>query len=84
MALGAIRACTEAGLKVPSDMKIVGYDHIQFSRFSTPQLSTVDQQKHKVGRLAIEELNRLIRNENEKPRKYEVKPELVVRESSVD
>jgi len=84
MALGAIRACTEAGLKVPSDIKIVGYDNIQFSRFSTPQLSTVDQQKHKAGRLAIEELIRLIRNENEKPRKYEVKPELVVRESSVD
>ncbi|WP_018665384.1 LacI family DNA-binding transcriptional regulator [Heyndrickxia acidiproducens] len=84
MALGAMRACAEAGLDVPSKVKVVGYDNIYFSRYATPRLSTVDQRKKDIGRIAVEELLRLIQDKNEKPKKYEIKPELLIRESSVD
>jgi LacI family transcriptional regulator len=52
MAFGAIRALKEKGLKVPEDVAIVGCDDIEASRFIDPPLSTVRQDKEKLGKIA--------------------------------
>lgn len=80
MAFGALRAIKEAGLKVPEDIRLVGCDDIDACRYSAPMLSTVKQDKERLGKMAAYMLNDLING------KTELKPvfidsELIVRES---
>jgi DNA-binding LacI/PurR family transcriptional regulator len=53
IALGAIRALRRAGMRVPEDVSVVGYDDMLLSRLSTPALSTVKQDTYKAGRLLV-------------------------------
>jgi DNA-binding LacI/PurR family transcriptional regulator len=53
IALGAIRALQRAGMKVPEDVSVVGYDDMLLSRLSTPALSTIKQDTSKAGRLLV-------------------------------
>ncbi len=83
IALGAISALSERGLKVPEDMSIIGYDNIHESRFYAPPLTTIHQSKFRLGIAAIEVLLERINN-NEKahePKVLEFYPELVIRKS---
>ncbi|MFS0673614.1 LacI family DNA-binding transcriptional regulator [Ornithinibacillus sp. 179-J 7C1 HS] len=80
MALGALRAIREAGLQVPSDIRVVGCDDIPACRYSNPRLTTVKQDKEKIGKLSAYMLNDLIEGQSK------IKPvftdsELIVRES---
>ena len=59
-ALGAIRALREAGLRVPQDVSVVGFDDIQAAAFQNPGLTTVRQPLRKMGKTAAETvLNRI-------------------------
>lgn len=84
MALGAISAITEKGLRVPDDISIIGYDDIHASRFYAPPLTTVHQSKRRLGRQA---LNLLLERINQKEAgnhplsRIDITPELVVRKS---
>lgn len=80
MALGAMRAIKEAGLRVPEDIAVIGCDDIEACRYSEPQLTTVKQDKQKIGRLAAYMLNDLIQAERELSPVL-VDPELCVRKS---
>src|SRR6202043_1928274 len=51
-ALGAIRAFQEAGLRVPHDISVVGFDDIQGAAYSNPTLTTVRQPLAEMGRIA--------------------------------
>ena len=82
MAIGAMRACHEFGIKVPSEVKIVGYDNISLASYMYPTLSSVDQCKEDIGRLAVNELIQLIKNPKNKQKQYELEPKLVIRNSS--
>ncbi|AWB46539.1 LacI family transcriptional regulator [Paenibacillus sp. CAA11] len=82
MAIGAIRACSEFGRNVPQDVKVVGYDNIGFSSYMLPSLSTIDQRKDEIGRIAVDELLRLIQNKDLEPQKYNLEPRLLIRNSS--
>ena len=53
IALGAIRALRRAGVSVPEDVSVVGYDDMLLSRLSTPALSTIKQDTAKAGRLLV-------------------------------
>lgn len=53
VALGAIRALQRAGLHVPRDFAVVGYDDMLLNRLSTPALSTIKQDTYKAGRLLL-------------------------------
>ncbi|HEY2419857.1 MAG TPA: LacI family DNA-binding transcriptional regulator [Neobacillus sp.] len=80
MALGAIRAIKEAGLRVPQDIRIVGCDDIAVCRFSDPKLTTVKQDKEKFGKLSAYMLNDLINGKSQlKP--VLIDSELMIRES---
>ena len=54
MALGAIDAAREAGLKVPDDIAIVGWDDVPIAGFTTPQLTTVAMPKNELGTVAAQ------------------------------
>lgn len=53
-ALGAIEAVRSAGLRVPDDLSVAGFDDIYLARYSSPPLTTVAQQSDRMARLAVE------------------------------
>lgn len=56
IAIGAIRALTKSGRKVPEDVSVVGYDNIPASRLVTPRLTTIDQSTNLAGRMLVSKL----------------------------
>lgn len=80
MALGAMAAIREHGLRTPEDIAIIGCDDIEACRYSSPKLTTVKQDKEKLGKLAAYMLTDII-NGNPEPKAVLVDPELVIRES---
>ena len=83
-AIGAVRALREAGLRVPQDVSIVGFDDIQSAAFQNPGLTTVRQPLRTMGMLAAETVVRQINapEEHHPTKQLMVDPELVVREST--
>ncbi len=82
MAIGAIQAAGEAGLNVPSDVAVVGYDDITFASMVYPQLTTIRQPLYEMGSLAAQGLiERLRKGRNAEPFKKFLSVELVVRKS---
>jgi LacI family transcriptional regulator len=83
-AIGALRALTEAGLSVPGDVSIVGFDDIQTAAYSTPSLTTVRQPLNEMGKRGARLLLDRIANPGAAELTAEVvmQPELVVREST--
>ncbi|GIG24701.1 LacI family DNA-binding transcriptional regulator [Cellulomonas denverensis] len=62
MAAGLIRALSEAGLRVPRDVSVVGFDDIPLAEFLWPPLTTVQQDFHLIGRQLMDLLLRQIRD----------------------
>jgi len=81
-ALGAIRAIQEAGLRVPQDISIVGFDDIEAAAYATPPLTTVRQPLREMGALAAKSLLGRIEKSEEYTSEIAVKPEFVVRRST--
>jgi LacI family transcriptional regulator len=82
MALGVIYAAQEAGLSVPGDIAVVGYDDRDLAGYVRPGLTTVQMPCEKMGQVAAESLLRLIRGEASVIEPTLVQGELVVRQSS--
>ncbi|WP_416212948.1 ribose operon transcriptional repressor RbsR [Pantoea eucrina] len=82
MAVGVYHALFQAGLSVPQDMAVVGYDDIELARYLTPPLSTVHQPKDALGELAIETLINRLRDPDASQQMLELTPELVERGSA--
>ncbi|HEY5683760.1 MAG TPA: LacI family DNA-binding transcriptional regulator [Acidimicrobiia bacterium] len=81
MAIGALRALREAGVRVPQDMAVMGFDGLPASESAVPSLTTVRQPVAESGARAVEILNDLVKGTSTAP-VVEVMPvELVVRES---
>ncbi len=80
-AVGAIQAIREAGLSVPGDISVVGFDDIDLASHVHPALTTVRQDTNTIGRKAIELLDALITDEETEPPEAIVPTTLVVRES---
>ena len=53
-AIGAISECREAGIRIPGDMSVIGFDDLPIARFVEPQLTTVRVPAGEMGRLAAE------------------------------
>ena len=85
-ACAAVRALTSAGLRVPRDCSVVGFDDIPSAAFYNPPLTTVQQQLEMQGSLGAEIIEELIRATVEKraiqPKHRKVIPRLIVREST--
>jgi LacI family transcriptional regulator len=83
MALGVLRALDEAGLSVPGDVAVVGFDDLPPARTSRPPLTTVRQHVESAGVAAIELLLERIADPHGTVRRVMLPTELVVRGSTV-
>jgi LacI family transcriptional regulator len=81
MAIGAIRAIREAGLIIPTDIAIIGFDDLPISILPSPQLTTIRQPVFQFGFQAVEILIDLIENGIEPTRRIIMDTELIVRGS---
>ncbi|MEU7616336.1 LacI family DNA-binding transcriptional regulator [Micromonospora rifamycinica] len=83
LALGALRALHEAGLRVPADVAVAGFDDIEDGRFSVPTLTTVAPDKERIARLAVDLLaGRLAGDRDAPPRELTAPHRLTPREST--
>jgi DNA-binding LacI/PurR family transcriptional regulator len=82
LALGAIRAVRRAGLSVPGDVSVVGYDDSAFMNCTDPPLTTVRQPIESMGNAAVALLVNQIENVAVYPEELLFEPELVVRGST--
>jgi LacI family transcriptional regulator len=84
-AFGAIRALTNAGLRVPEQCSVIGFDDIAGSSLYTPSLTTVRQPMETMGSMAVSivlgGINAVIEKREIAAVHRKVVPELVVRES---
>lgn len=80
IAIGAMRALGENHLSVPQDVAIIGCDDIEACKYTSPSITTIKQNKDKIGRLASLMLFDLINNQSETVNVV-VEPELIIRES---
>lgn len=81
-AIAAMRAFHEAGIKVPDDVSVVGFDDIDSAAFHHPQLTTIRQPLEQMGATSAELLLREMSGERVLPGQVRIEPELVVREST--
>ncbi len=81
MALGVMKAAKALGIKVPEDLSIIGYDDIILAEYATPSLTTVAQDKYKMGYEAAELLVTLL-DEKETEARRILESELKLREST--
>lgn len=81
-AVGALRAVDAAGLNVPADISIIGFDDIALAAFTHPPLTTVRISLAELGRTAFDSLLRVISGESQHGEEYRVGTCLVVREST--
>jgi LacI family transcriptional regulator len=81
MAVGAMKAAREAGLRVPQDLAVVGFDDIQLASLIDPPLTTIRQDKVGVGQAAARALLEQVENPESAPAALTLPVELVVRAS---
>jgi LacI family transcriptional regulator len=82
-AIGAIRALRDAGLRVPEDVSVIGFDDIQGAAYHTPILTTIRQPLNSMGNTAARLLLQRIRGLKDYPEEVSIVPELIIRESTL-
>lgn len=82
LALAAIRAAVDAGLRVPQDVSIVGYDDIPTVNYIVPRLTTVSKDAVGMGREAAKLLLDRLNDPDRPARNVVIKPYLIIREST--
>jgi len=83
MAIGALEAFREAGLKVPGDIAVVGFDDIEMSGLPGVDLTTITQKKDTMGPIAVDVLLDKINLDNKTPPiRITLEPILVIRKTS--
>ena len=77
--MGALNALTEAGLEVPGDVSLVGYDNTHLASIRHISLTSVDQPRREMGRLAVAVVED---RETPRGRVHVLEPRLCVRRST--
>jgi LacI family transcriptional regulator len=81
-AVGSLWALREAGLRIPEDVSVVGFDDVPVAEFAEPALTTVRQPLQRMGQIAAKTVIERIENKAEYIPEIAVEPELVVRGST--
>jgi LacI family transcriptional regulator len=81
-AIGSIRAFQEAGLRVPEDISVVGFDDIRIAVHNNPSLTTVRQPLQKMGEIAARTLLNRIEEHEDWVQEISIEPEFVARNST--
>ena len=87
MALGVLHAAPRHRRRVPQDLAVAGFDNVPESAYYYPALTTIQQDQYNVGKVAVEEMTRIVEAgwqglEPVEPKSIMLSPTLVVRESS--
>ena len=82
MSIAVMKAAKRLNLSIPEDIAIVGYDNITVSAFMPTSLTTIDTHGWRVGSMATELLIKKIQDPDMPERQIQLKPELVIREST--
>ena len=82
MCIGALSAAYQAGVRVPQDLSIIGFDDIELAHFTCPPLTTITQPKHLIGVLAVDMLLERIEDGRLEAKQVLLQPTLVVRAST--
>lgn len=83
IAVGAMKAMAEFGIKVPQQVSIIGFDDIPFCRMIEPNLTTMKIFKEKIGEAAVRRLVEKIENNDDTVVKARVGAELIERQSTI-
>lgn len=86
LAIGILRGMATAGIKVPEQLTVVGYDNTDYSEFFVPSVTTMTQPVWRMGQIALDlVMDRVNHNDLiSEPKKIELTSQLIVRESSRD
>ena len=82
VAVGAMQACSELGLRVPDDIAIIGYDDIRLAALVSPALTTLRVPRAEIGTKIMQMLLEQVEVEAVEPKEIHLKPELIVRSSA--
>lgn len=88
MALSVMQYACRNDIRIPEDLGVIGFDDIPESEFFWPPLTTIQQDQHNVGEVAVEEIIKIIESgwrehEPVRPKSILLSPTLVVRQSSM-
>ena len=81
-AIGALGAIHGAGLRVPEDMSLVGFDDISFAHLTQPPLTTIVLSRTQLAITALTALDKLARKDATPPGEYTIPTHLVLRRST--
>lgn len=82
LAIGALSAARERGLKVPEQLSITGFDNMEITRFISPALTTINSPSKRMGEFAAEYILEQIQEKTLDLKRIEVTAELIVRETT--
>jgi LacI family transcriptional regulator len=82
IAMGAMNALEEAGVRVPEDVSVIGIDDIAFAFLARPPLTTIGVPRERLGTVAFEALEKILRLKRKRGEEYYLGTELVVRRST--
>lgn len=81
IALGAMKAMSERGIRIPDDVSIVGFDDLTFSSISNPPLTTLRVPKQEMGRIAVRRLRDILQDNDSLRLKTQVCTQFIERDS---
>ena len=82
MALGALEAVLDSGLRVPEDIALIGFNDIEFTSLKAIDLTTIGQKKYEMGSIAVHTLlERIEGGDRDKARQITLEPDLIIRRS---
>jgi DNA-binding LacI/PurR family transcriptional regulator len=81
-AIGVLHKLYRAGLKVPDDLSVIGFDDIHIAQVTIPPLTTIQMSCFELGRAAVTALRAHVEEGGEPKRSYKIPTSLVVREST--
>lgn len=82
IAIGILTELNKAGVRVPEDVEIIGFDNIELTTFVTPMLSTISKPHYQMAQHISEQLIRIIQGETIPLPHTVVEPELILRETT--
>ena len=81
LAIGAMAAAREAGLRIPEDISVAGFDDVDYASYSNPPLTTVRVPAYEMGKMAVEFLSQVMSGKAGEVRQYCLDTDLIIRHS---
>jgi DNA-binding LacI/PurR family transcriptional regulator len=81
-AVGVLKGLLKAGLRVPDDISVTGFDNTRLAEYSNPSITTVDVHRDMLGQMAADALHELSAASKPHGREYQISAELILGDSS--